>query len=110
MKRTVVFCLILGLLSTLCFIQPASARPDGFWPGVAIGVGSAIILGHMLQSPRAYYYPAQPATVYRPPAAYYPGAEPTHRERWVPGHWVEGVDRYGNYGRYWVPEHWERIY
>ncbi|MEW6187591.1 MAG: hypothetical protein AB1585_17820 [Thermodesulfobacteriota bacterium] len=110
MKRSALFCVTLGLLFTLVVVQPASARPNGFWPGVAVGVGSAIILGHMLQAPRAYYNQAHPAPIYHTPNAYGPPAEPTCRQRWIPGHWVEGVDHYGNYERYWVPEHWERIY
>lgn len=111
MKKTVFFLLIMVLTVTLFTARPASARPprpDHFWHGVAAGVGTAIILGHIFH-PRVYYYDARPVRVYAPPAYDPYPPEPPARERWVPGHWVEESDRFGNLERYWVPGHWERV-
>jgi|GEM_PF-3299434 hypothetical protein len=112
MKKT-VFCLFLLVLTvSLITVRPASARPhrpDPFWHGVAAGVGTAIVLGHLFH-PRVYCYDARPVRVYTPPAYVPPPPEPVYRERWVPGHWVEETDGYGNWERYWVPGHWERVY
>jgi hypothetical protein len=83
------------------------AKADQFWSAVAIGVGSAIVLGHILHPPRAYYHDYRPVRVYHHPSPFYP--PPVYREKWVPGHWVQHYDQYNNFRRYWVPEHWERI-
>ncbi len=110
MKKPIVFTMVLSLLLVPLLVQPASARSSGFWPGVVVGVGSAILMGHIFHPPRVYYYETRPAYVYPPPAAYCPPPAPIHRERWIPGHWVERTDPYGNFERYWVPGHWERVY
>jgi len=111
MKKASVFFLIMSLTVTLFTVTPALARPNHFWPGVAIGVGTAILLGQIFHPPRVYDNDYRPVRVSNPPDYYSPPPPaPVSRERWVPGHWVEGYDAYGNYERYWIPEHWERIY
>lgn len=107
MKKAVVIMLALSLTVAIFAVTPA--RADRFWPGVAIGVGSAILLGNLLYHPRDYYYAPRPVRVYSPPAYYCP-SPPVYRERWIPGHWVERYGPYGNYERFWVPGHRERLY
>lgn len=112
MKKTVFALLVISLTLTLFSVRPVSAGPRGhdrFWHGVAAGVGTAVILGHLFH-PRFYVYDARPVRVYTPPAYVPPPPDPVCRERWVPGHWVEETDRFGNVERYWVPGHWERVY
>lgn len=112
MKKMIVVIVMVCL--TITFFSVTPARANRFWPGVAVGVGSALLLGQMFDHPRAYYYPPRayyhhyyPVRVYAPPAYYYPTI-PAYREQWVPGHWVERHGPYGNVGRYWVSGHWER--
>jgi hypothetical protein len=107
MKKAVVLILAMFLTITLFTVTPA--RANRFWPGVAIGVGSAIVLGSLLYSPRAYYPDSRPVRVYGPPA-YYGPPPPVYRESWIPGHWVERVGPYGHYERFWIPGHRERLY
>ena len=107
MKKAVVLILAMSLTITLFTVTPA--RANRFWPGVAIGVGSAIVLGSLLNPPRAYYDDSRPVRAYSQPAYYCP-PPPVYRERWIPGHWVERVAPYGNYERFWIPGHRERPY
>jgi hypothetical protein len=109
MKKTIVFTLVISLMVTLFSMTPAKA--DRFWPGLAVGVGSAILLSHLLNPPRAYYYPPRayrydypPVRVDVPPAYYYP-SPPVYRDRWAPGHWVGNYGPHRGYSRYWVPRH-----
>jgi hypothetical protein len=111
MKKTGVVALAISLIITFFSVIPA--RADRFWPGVAIGVGSAILLGHLFQPPRDYdntprhYYPPPPVRVYSP-SPYYCPPPPVYRDRWVPGHWLKNYGPYEGYSRYWVSGHWER--
>jgi hypothetical protein len=104
MKKIVVLALVISLMVTLLSVTPAGA--DRFWPGVAVGVGSAIILGQLFHPPRAYRYDYPPVRVYAPPT--YCQSPPAYRERWIPGHWVGNYGPYRGYSRYWVSRHWER--
>jgi hypothetical protein len=106
MKKSIILFLVISLMITLIAVPQASAGRR-FWPGLALGVGSAIVLSHLLNPPRVYTYYAPPVPVYAPPAQYYP-APPVARDRWIPGHWVENYGPYGAYSRYWVEGHWER--
>ena len=105
MKKTVI--IILALTLTFTFFSVTPVRADRFWPGVAVGVGSAILLGHILHPPRAYYHDHHPVRVYNPPDYYCP-PPPPQREGWIEGHWVEQYGPYGNIERFWVPGHWAR--
>ncbi|MBA4395008.1 MAG: hypothetical protein C0407_15755 [Desulfobacca sp.] len=111
MKKIVVVALAISLMVTLISVTPA--RADRFWPGVAVGVGSAILLGQLIHPPRDYYaprghyYPSPPVRVYSS-SPYYCPPPPVYRERWIPGHWVENYGPYGEYSRYWVAGHLER--
>jgi hypothetical protein len=106
-----VICLmVLSLMTMFLVATPAMAhdryyRPHGynnFWPGVAIGVGAAVLLGTILSQPRYAYTP--------PPPAYYPPPPPEepYYERWVPGHWEVQVGPRGDRARIWVPGYWQR--
>jgi hypothetical protein len=108
MKKAAIFFLVLCLTITFFSVNPPPVRADRFWSGVAIGVGSAIILGHLFHPYRVYYHEYPPERVYHHPPQGNP-PPPAYRERWIPGRWVETYNQYGNYERYWVPEHWERI-
>lgn len=124
MKKAVVIMLALSLTVTLFTVTPA--RADQFWPGVAIGVGSAILLGSLLNPPRDYYYAPRPVRVYSqpdyyyppppvvrvysPPAYYCPPPPPVYRERWIPGRVVERHGHYGNFERSRGSRHWDRRY
>ncbi|HMK64208.1 MAG TPA: hypothetical protein VK564_00340 [Thermodesulfobacteriota bacterium] len=88
-KKINLLVLICGLISSFCVVTPAKA--DRFWPGVAVGVGSAIVLSHLVSPPRPYYYEPVPAGVYGPPP-------PAHRVGW----------RYGPYHSQWRYAHPER--
>jgi hypothetical protein len=107
MKKAVVLILAMSLTITLFTVTPA--RANRFWTGVAIGAGSAIVLGSLLYPPRAYYHDSRPVQVYSAPVTY-PPPPPVYRERWIPGHWVERVGPYGRYERFWIPGHRERPY
>jgi hypothetical protein len=48
-----IILFVIGCL-TLALFTPTPARADRFWNGVAIGVGSAILLGALLSAPRSY--------------------------------------------------------
>lgn len=119
MKKAIILVLAICLIVPLFTSTPA--RANRFWPGVAAGVGSAILLGTLINAsrdpyyppreyyhhPGGYYYPNHPVRVYNPPSyAYLP--PPAYRERWVPGHWVENYGPYGDYQRYWIPGQWVR--
>jgi len=108
MKKTFIIFMVLCLTVTLLTVTPAAAGGNSFWPGLAVGLGSAILLGSILNPPRAYYTDYRPVPVYNPPE--YCPPPPAFRERWVPGHWVESYGRYGDYERYWAPGYWERVY
>ncbi len=119
--KIIVFTLIvsfgLGLFAT------AYAR-NRFWPGVAAGVGAAIVLGHIIHPPRYHYpdryydrYPDRyyaPPVVYAPPPSAYAYPHPTYnytyREQWVPGHWEESYNQGGYWERVWIPGYWQRGY
>lgn len=79
----IVLGLTLCLIVSLVAVTPASANQ--FWQGVAVGVGSAIVLSHIVTPPRPHYYEYRPVRVYGPPPP------PVYRERWVPvphhSHW-----------------------
>ena len=108
MKRIVVSLLVSVLLVLFVSAAPASAGHNRFWPGLAIGLGSAIVLGNILYPPRAYsYYPAS-GYYYEPAPAYCPPPPPRARGYWVPGHWEEGYGPYGGWERVWVRGYWER--
>jgi hypothetical protein len=110
MKKAAVLSLILCLTVTFVTVTPTLARANDFWPGVAIGVGAAILLGQIFHPPMVYSYDNRSARDYNSPEYYSPPPpDPGSRGRWVPGRWAEGYDAYGNYERYWIPEHWERI-
>jgi hypothetical protein len=110
MKKCIVTTLVISLMVTLFSVTPARANhSNNFWPGVAVGVGSAIILGSLIHASRTHSYDT-PAPVHAivPPTRHhrYP---PAYGERWIPGHWVEHYGPYGSYNRYWVAGHWERF-
>jgi len=111
MEKIVVIFLILCLTVILSTVIPALAGLNHFWSGVAIGVGSAFLLGQLFQPPRAYDNDYRPVRAYNPPDYYGPSSQPPSPwERWVPGHWVENYGPNGNFERSWIPEHWERTY
>jgi hypothetical protein len=111
MKKMVICLMVLSLMATVLVATPALAnyrhyRPYGnynFWPGVAAGVGAAILFGSILSQPR-YVYPPPPTAYYPPP----PPPEEPYYERWVPGHWEVQVGPYGDRVRIWVPGYWQR--
>lgn len=126
MKKAIILVLAICFLGTLFTSTPASA--DRFWPGVAAGVGSAILLGTLIHAaerdyhhprgyyypprgnyhhPRNYYHPNHPIRVYNPPSYVY-SPPPAPREYWVPGHWVERYGPYGEYQRTWASGYWVR--
>jgi hypothetical protein len=110
MKKAAVLFLILCLTVTFVAVIPTSARANDFWPGLAVGMGAAILLGHLFHPPMVYSYNNRPAQDYYAPEYYSPPpSAPDSRGRWVPGRWAEGYDAYGNYQRFWIPEHWEHI-
>jgi hypothetical protein len=109
MKKIVIVPLVTCLMVTLFSVTPA--RADRFWPGVAVGVGSAILLGQLFHPPRDEYYPPRtyrpdyhPVRIYSS-SPYYCPPPPVYRDRWVQGHWVENVGPYGAYNRYWASGH-----
>ena len=109
MKKAAIFLLTLCLMVTFFTVTPASARPDHFWPGVAIGVGSAIILGQLFHPTKGYDNDYRPVRVYTHPTHYSPPPPPASREQRVPRHWVQNYDQNGNGQRHWVPKHRGRI-
>lgn len=130
--RKVVIIIIVGALTLNLLTAVPAAAHSNFWGGVALGLGSAFVLGSIFYPPRAYYYPPPayyyppPANYYPPPAYYYPppvyyappagrigyppppppGKAP-YRDNWVPGHWEERQGSFGEMERIWVPGHWE---
>ena len=99
MKKVTLLLLITALTLTLLSAAPAQAhgryyRP--FWPGVAAGIGAALVLGSIIHASR---YVA-------PPPAPYPDS---YHDRWVPGHWEERRGPYGDLERIWIPGYWEPV-
>ncbi|HJX31406.1 MAG TPA: hypothetical protein VJ624_06095, partial [Thermodesulfobacteriota bacterium] len=82
MKKSAIFVIVLTLSITLLIATPASAQRHSFWPGFAVGLGTAAILGPLF-CPPSYYYP--------PPPVVYRG-----------GYYYVGP-RYGYYGGYYRP-------
>jgi hypothetical protein len=127
MRKALVLIVIAAMAATLLPAVPAAAHSN-FWGGVAIGLGSAFVLGSLFY-PRPYAYPPTytyppppPPTYYYPPPAYYyppsgrigypPPLPPApsripYRDNWVPGHWEERPGPYGETERIWVPGYWE---
>jgi hypothetical protein len=93
MKKIIVFGLTLFMITVLGNVTPARAN-NNFWPGVAVGVGSAIILSQIANaSARPYYGPGP---------AYVPGPPPVYRERVI----VREYPGYRPYGYYRPHSHW----
>jgi len=86
MKKFLVLVLTLCLITTLFTVTPVSA--NNYWSGVAVGVGSAILLSHIVNAPRPY----------PPVRAYGPPPPPVYRERWVP---VRVIPSHGYYVSHW---------
>jgi hypothetical protein len=108
MKKITVSILVSVLVVFFLSAAPASARANHFWPGLAVGLGSALVLGSIFLPQRSYSYSPPPSYYYGPPPAYYPPPPPSARGYWVQGHWEEGYGRYGDWERVWVPGYWER--
>lgn len=72
MKKTVIFIVVLGLVITLLTATPAKAHWSFFWPGFAVGIGTAVIAVDPFFYSSGYYYPAPPV-VYGGGYAYYGG-------------------------------------
>jgi hypothetical protein len=117
MRKALVFIIVGALTLNVLTAVPAAAHSN-FWGGVAIGLGSAFVLGNLFYPPRPYYYP--PPAYYYPPPTYvvppagrigYPPPPPPrgapYRDNWVPGHWEERPGPYGGMERIWVPGYWE---
>lgn len=100
MKKMIVSVMVSILLVFALSAAPASARGNHFWPGLAIGLGSALVLGSVFYPPRVSGYYPPPSYYYGPPPAYY--APPPPRGYWVPGHWEEGYGPRGGWERVWV--------
>jgi hypothetical protein len=75
MKKIILVGLTLIMVTALGGITPARAN-NNFWPGVAVGVGSAIILSQIAHAAAGPYYGPAPVRVYGPPP-------PVYRERVV---------------------------
>jgi hypothetical protein len=106
MKKGAPLFLISALMLTLLSAAPAQAHGRygrSLWPGVAAGIGAAIVLGSIIHTPRYH----------APPPAYYPPAPApytdSYQDRWVPGHWEERRGPYGNLERIWIPGYWEAV-
>jgi hypothetical protein len=111
MKKIIASVLMMCLLTTLFTVTPAAA--DQFWSGVAIGVGSALILSQLV-SPPPVAVAYRPAPVYSPP----PPPPPVYETRWVPVpvrpvyppprayRYYPGPDRYHPHH----PDRWDRRY
>ena len=108
MKKITALVLMIFLLSA--FGAPAPAAADRFWSGVAVGVGSALVLSQLVSPPPVRVaYP--PVPVYAPP----PPPPPLYETRWVPVRPVyapppiyrhyPGPDRYHHH-----PNRWYRPY
>jgi hypothetical protein len=93
MKKTIILGMTLCLTITLFTVTPVSA--DRFWPGVAVGVGSAIVLSQLINAPRDHYSDYRPARVYGHPS-------PAYRERWVPASYRfhDSYRRHSGYDRW----------
>jgi hypothetical protein len=99
MKKIIVFGLALFLITALGSVTPAGAN-NNFWPGVAVGVGSAIILSQIANASARPYYGPGPAYVPGPPPP------PVYRERVI----VRGYPGYIPYGYYRPHPHWHHHY
>lgn len=113
--------LVVALISSLVLATLPSAALAGDphavrnrWTGVAIGAGSVILggllLNALLRPAPVVASPSPPPVVYAPPPVVeYRTWVPGHYEdRWVPVTerqrvWVEGH----NENRWWVPGHWQ---
>jgi hypothetical protein len=106
MKKVTLLLLITALTLTLLSAAPAQARGRyyrPFWPGVAAGIGAAIVLGSIIHASR---YVAPPPAYYPPAPAPYPNS---YHDRWIPGHWGERLGPYGDLERIWIPGYWEPV-
>jgi hypothetical protein len=105
MKKVIILCVVGCLTVALFSVDPA--RADQFWPGVAVGIGAAILLNQIVNGPSHYYYHDPPVRVYRPQAyygppqpVYYSPPPPVYRERWDRSHGSGRPLHYGNYPHY----------
>jgi len=132
-KKSLLIFVLIALFSVSLLPSPAQAGSAQRyrWEGVAIGIGAAILGSTLLNLNRqdAYYERQRHGSEYgsyRPRQRYRSGhwemrkewIPPTykkvwnpghynhynHRGKWVPGHWIEIVDRHGcwNETRVWV--------
>ena len=91
MKKIIVSLLVSILLVFFLSAVPASARHNRFWPGLAIGLGSALVLGNIFYPPRADSYYSPSSYYHGPPPAYYPPASPSAQRVLGPGALGEGL-------------------
>lgn len=73
---------VVCLCVTLFSVTPAKAS-DPFWTGVAIGVGSAIVIGSVLQAQNSYHTANAPRPVYQP-SRHYGSPPPVYHGGWAP--------------------------
>ncbi|HJX31399.1 MAG TPA: hypothetical protein VJ624_06060 [Thermodesulfobacteriota bacterium] len=71
MKKTIIFIVALSLTIAFLPVTPAKAHHDSFWPGFAVGIGTAIILDSFSYGP-GYYYPSHGHYYYHPDHYYHP--------------------------------------
>ena len=71
MKKVLALAMVATLTLALLPAAPAQAHHNYFWGGLAVGLGSAFLLGNIFYPPRAFYNP--PPAYYNPgPSYYYP--------------------------------------
>jgi hypothetical protein len=85
MRKLVVGTVVAALLG-IALARPALAGPREryLWQGFAIGLGSAILLDHLLRPSPAVASPAPPVAY--PPLVLPPPPAP---QRWIPGHYED---------------------
>lgn len=102
MRKLLVIPLIVATLGvTLAPQAMAGPRERYLWQGVAIGIGGAILLDHLLRPSPAVASPG-------PPAAYPPQVVlPPAPQRWIPGRYEDRWVPASRTEAIWVPTYYD---
>lgn len=103
MRKLLVVTMVVAVLGVALAPQAmAGPRERYLWQGVAIGIGGAILLDHLLRPSPAVASPA-------PPVAYPPQVlpPPPAPQRWIPGHYEDRWIPTGRTETIWVPTYYD---
>ena len=103
MRKLIVVTMVVAVLGAALAPQAmAGPRERYLWQGVAIGIGGAILLDHLLRPSPAVASPAPPVAY--PPQVYPPPPVP---QRWIPGRYEDRWVPASRPETIWVPAYYD---